>query len=52
MWFEGFERKTTTYVSIASLKHPNAKPVLPTVFGDNSLKRHRGMFETNAPKNN
>jgi hypothetical protein len=37
---------------IISLEHLNAKPVFPIVFGDNSLKRHKGMFEINVPKNN
>jgi hypothetical protein len=37
--------------NIASLEHLNAKLMFPTVPGDNSLKRHRGMFETNAPNN-
>jgi hypothetical protein len=37
---------------IASLEHRNAKLVSPTMPSDNSFKKHRGMFETNAPKNN
>jgi hypothetical protein len=37
---------------IVSLEHLNAKPMFPIVLGDNSLKRHKGMFEINVPKNN
>jgi hypothetical protein len=35
---------------IASLEHLNAKPMFPTMPGDNSFKRHKGMFEINVPK--
>jgi len=35
---------------IVGLEHLNAKPMFPTVPNDNSLKRHKGMFEINVPK--
>jgi hypothetical protein len=35
---------------IVGLEHLNAKPMFPTMPNDNSLERHKGMFEINAPK--
>jgi hypothetical protein len=37
---------------IASLEHPNVKPLFLIVLSDNNLKRHKGLLESNAPKNN
>jgi hypothetical protein len=36
---------------IASLEHLNAESIFLIMPGDNSFKRHRGMLEINAPKN-
>jgi hypothetical protein len=37
---------------ITSLEHPNVESIFLIVPINNSFKRHRGMLETNAPKNN
>jgi hypothetical protein len=39
-------------LSIAGLEHPDAKPLFPIIHGDNNLKGHIGLLESNAPKNN
>jgi hypothetical protein len=37
---------------IIGLEHPDVEPLFPIVPSDNNLKRHIGLRESNAPKNN
>jgi hypothetical protein len=38
--------------SVVGLDHPNTTPLFPSIVGDNALKRHKGMLEFLAQKQN